>query len=767
MGGIVKMKKLAVWGTLLLFIVVAAFVLYRDRKTAEEGESRDNMKVIMPYENAGNFYTAKITGNRLQVYEKNTWKDMQIKGVNMGMAKPGTWPGESGISEEEYYRWLEMISAMNANVIRVYTLHPPGFYNALKRFNDSHESKLYVMQGVWIEEETLSSTMDAFQPDNLVPFKQEIENVINVIHGNADLPPRPGHASGSYKADISPYVAAWILGIEWDPGMVSQTNLVNASIGDYTGKHVFTEGAAPFENWLAGIFDHTLDYELANYHWQRPLSFTNWVTTDPLEHPAEPSDTEDMVSVNPNVIHLKEDIHTGQFASYHVYPYYPEFMNVEPAYLEYKDQRGDHNNYAAYLKDLKSANTLPVLIAEFGVPSSRGLTHENPFGMNQGFLSEDDQGRINAGLYEDIVYAGMMGGLVFTWQDEWFKRTWNTMDLDNPDRRPYWSNAQTNEQQFGLLSFDRLKIRVDGSTEDWEASESAPLYEKESGPLQSYGDGQDGQRTLSKVFVDHDERYLYLRLDFKEMDPNHPFKAMNTLIAFNTIQGQGNVDLPNQTGVKSEDGIDFVVQLQGEDSSRIVVDSYYDLFQFQYGDQLTEELSYPIEKNSGSFHPIRLALNKKTTIPSTGEELPFSFYEAGKLMEGNGNPEAEHYNSLADFHVNRDKAMIELRLPWSLLNIKDPSTREIQGDVWTGGMSSSSTIDGIDIAVITYKPGADGNAEPLESASGTIRAADSFPGTDLGGRLGRMSRYQWEPWTIPQSKERLKKSYYRIQELFK
>jgi hypothetical protein len=761
-----NLKKTAVTGTLLLLIVVAVFVLLHDRKTAEPGDTTDNQNIITPYENSGTFYTAKITGNRLQVFEKDTWKDMQIKGVNVGMAKPGTWPGEGGITEEDYYRWMEMISAMNANVIRIYTLHPPGFYNALKRFNDSHDSKLYVMHGVWIEEESLSSTMDAFQPDNVEPFKEEIENIINVIHGNAELPPRPGHASGSYKADISPYVVSWILGIEWDPAMVNQTNIVNASIGDYAGKYVYTESAAPFEHWLAGMFDHTLDYELANYHWQRPVSFTNWVTTDPLDHPAEPSETEDLVQVNPNVIHLKEDIYTGQFASYHVYPYYPEFMNYEPAYLKYKDHRGNLNNYAAYLKDLMSANTLPVLIAEFGVPSSRGLTHENPFGMNQGFLSEEEQGSINASLYEDIVYAGMMGGLVFTWQDEWFKRTWNTMDLDNPDRRPYWSNAQTNEQQFGLLSFDRLKIRVDGSTEDWEASETAALYEKESGPIQPADDGQDEQRTLSKVYVDHDERYLYLRVDYKEMDTNNPFEAMNTLIAFNTLQGQGKMELPNQTGVKAEEGIDFVVQLQGENSSRIVVDSYYDLFQFQYGD-LTEALSYPIEKNSGRFHPIRLALNKKITIPSTGEELPFTFYETGKLKHGNGNPEAENYNSLADFYVNRDKAMIELRLPWSLLNVKDPSTREIVGDVWNGGMQSSRLIDGIDIAVITYKPGADGNAAPLGTTSGTLRVADSFPETDGSGKLGRMFRYQWEPWELPQSEERLKKSYYQIQELFK
>jgi hypothetical protein len=91
---------------------------------------------------------------------------------------------------------------------------------------------------------------------------------------------------------------------------------------------------------------------------------------------------------------------------------------------------------------LHEAHRLPVLIAEFGVPGSRGLTHKNPFGWNQGFLSEDEQGKIISRLFEDIMAEKLLGGLVFTWQDEWFKRTWNTVDYDNPDRRPYWSNAQ-------------------------------------------------------------------------------------------------------------------------------------------------------------------------------------------------------------------------------------------------------------------------------------------------------------------------------------
>jgi len=265
---------------------------------------------------------------------------------------------------------------------------------------------------------------------------------------------RPGHASGSYQADIAPYVLGWIVGVEWDPDIVVSTNAKHASAPDFEGTYFRTEKASPFETWLAKAMDDTVKYETEKYKWQRPVSFTNWVTTDLLKHPAEPDAKEDMVSVDPNVIWPTPALKAGYFASYPVYPYYPDFMNYEASSTEYIDHRGQKNNYAGYLRELKQAHRMPVVVAEFGVPASRGMTHRNVSSWNQGFLSEDEQGEIVGRLFEDIYHEGMAGGLVFAWQDEWFKRTWNNMDYDNPDRRPFWSNVQTSEQMFGLMSFD-------------------------------------------------------------------------------------------------------------------------------------------------------------------------------------------------------------------------------------------------------------------------------------------------------------------------
>ena len=128
-------------------------------------------------------YYSRIKDNSFQILIDGEWKPITIKGVNIGMGKPGVFPGEAAITEEEYYRWFEYIGDMNANVIRIYTLHAPGFYNALLRYNETHDEKLYVIHGVWMNEEMLLSAYDAFEEDNVDDFQQEMKRTVDAIHG--------------------------------------------------------------------------------------------------------------------------------------------------------------------------------------------------------------------------------------------------------------------------------------------------------------------------------------------------------------------------------------------------------------------------------------------------------------------------------------------------------------------------------------------------------------------------------------------------------
>ncbi|WP_312475980.1 hypothetical protein [Neobacillus sp.] len=690
---------------------------------------------------------SKAGNTYIQIQQNGKWTDFLIKGVNMGIGKPGYFPGETAITKEEYLRWFKEIGAMNANAIRVYTLHPPQFYEAFYEYNQMAKKPLYLFHGTWVNEENLIRTQDAFAKENVEDAQTEIKNMIDIIHGKANLPIRPGHASGKYQYDISKYVLGMIIGTEWDPSMVTNTNLIHTDIGQFNGQYFKTIGANAFEVWLTRLMNYAAEYETKQYNWQHSMSFTNWVTTDLLEHPAEPLKNEDMVTVDPNHIKASELFSAGLFASYHIYPYYPDFLNYEQKYLNYVDSYGKKNNYAGYLHDLLAAHQMPVLVAEFGVPSSRGLTHKNPYGMNQGFHSELEQGEIDRHLYQSIVSEGYAGGMVFTWQDEWFKRTWNTMDFDNPDRRPYWNNQQTNEQHFGLLGFEPGKndteIIIDGVSNDWDLAGVKKSYQS-----------ADKNDSLKEVRISSNSGYVYFLLKY-----NRPvdFENQGTYLLLDTIdeQGQTNISLTDKIKVRADNGIDFLIKLTGKRDSKIMVDSYYDTFYYQYAKllKMIKEEPDDSKKDNGVFHPIRLALNKELVIPTTKTIIPFQSYETGLLRFGNANPKSKDFDSLTDISMSSDKKVIEGRIPWQLLNFKDPSLKEVMGDIWRDGLSGSKETNGIRVAVVTTEKG---------------KVQQTFPKV-VNGQLQQKETflYSWNKWDMPVFYERLKKSYEIMGETFR
>lgn len=717
-----KMKGLATlynWGTLFaddnfywrLYVPMMKNIL--TEHIAYEPKPLSAKEKQQSYTSPDGPYNARLNDNAFEVWRNNEWQAITIKGVNIGMGKPGYFPGEAAITEDEYYRWFTQIMEMNSNTIRVYTLQPPGFYRALKHFNADREEPLYVMHGVWIEEAALADSLDAYGEPTLSEFKEEMKRLVDVVHGNRYVPFVPGHAHGMYDADVSAYITAWIIGIEWYQHMVDNTNKKYANIGQYDGQYFTTKEAAPFEYWLAEQMDALITYQYDTYQWLTPMSFTNWVTTDILTHEDEPDKEEDLVGVNPNVIYTEGAMNgPGQFASYHVYPYYPDFFNYDEHYLNFVDHRGEKNSYAGYLHDLHAAHRMPILIAEFGVPASRGKTHDNVYNFSQGFNSEQEQGEIIRHLFEDIMAEKLLGGLIFTWQDEWFKRTWNTVDYDDPDRRPYWSNVQTNEQRFGLLAFDRHIVEVDGNYEDWQGVE--PLLDSKEGTLT----------------VQSDESFLYMKITSPQLT------AKNPRIILDTLPAQGNKK-EVATGDQFPAAVEYIIKLNQQGESRIIQDVYYDYFNFLYAKQLQfmpDRMPQP-KRNSGDFSTIDYVLNKAYTLPKSKRYLPFTAYETGLLRAGNSNPKAKDFDSLADYHWQGNT--IELRVPWLLIGATDPSRKQFLGDFIKANKKVDQQIEGIGIGLY------------FEGESTT-----------------EMANYIWEGWDLPQSKERLKASYPLVQQLF-
>ncbi|MCL2320306.1 MAG: hypothetical protein FWC45_09490, partial [Treponema sp.] len=496
---------------------------------------------------AGQFRTS---GTSFQIYKDGTWQNFLFKGVNLGASKPGFFPGEMGITKDDYERWFRQIADMNANSIRVYTILKPAFYEALFEYNTTGGKPLYLFHGVWNNEDALARWKNAYQSEITDDFKSQIADLIDLLHGNKTIPPRPGHASGAYTRDLSPWVAGYILGIEQDAQLVMSTNAKNPGITGFSGDFLYTKDASPYECWLAQIGDYAIGYEYSKYKTQKPVSWTNWITTDPLSHPSDPDrDTEDAVSVDIEHILTKDSFQAGLFASYHVYPYYPEFMIFDPVLTRYIDAKGKVNPYEAYLRDLHAHYTRPLLVAEFGIPSSRGCTHVNELtGYNQGFVSEDNAGEYIADMFDSIAASGCAGGLIFSWQDEWSKRAWNTMDYDLPDRRAYWSNAQASEQSYGILSFDpgaeKSASYVDGDISEWA------------------GVKQISARNGLALSAQSDEKYVYFMIRDSALNPEENKYA----IAVSGLKGQGNYQFKKE-GLAFKNPASQCIIISGKENS--------------------------------------------------------------------------------------------------------------------------------------------------------------------------------------------------------
>ena len=191
------------------------------------------------------------------------------------------------------------------------------------------------------------------------------------MHGDADLPDRPGHAWGRYDADISPWLLAWSIGVEWDPLAVESTNQINRGVPPYRGRYISTRGRAnPMESWIASHLDYVASLE-AQRGWSRPITFTNWLTVDPLKHPSEVDRKEDLVSVDPMHMRATGRWPGGFFASYHAYPVLPGVPGPRSGLPTYKRPDGKTDPYAGYLHELRAHHKgQAVMITEFGQPTS-------------------------------------------------------------------------------------------------------------------------------------------------------------------------------------------------------------------------------------------------------------------------------------------------------------------------------------------------------------------------------------------------------------
>lgn len=696
----------------------------------------------------------------------------EIRGVNMGSGEPGEWSTDFDIDRETYLRWFGLIQEMGANTVRIYTIQSDDFYEAYYDYNTAREAAgeepLWLLQGVWVNDYVQNSHRDAFDDDFLGTFLEDCRTMVNVIHGKQriSLGRVASAGSGTYRRDVSPWVIGYILGVEWEDVTVTYTNHKYEGMEPYQGTYFCArEDASPFESMLAQVLDKTVEYETGRFGAQRLMAFSNWPTTDPFTYSTDitlffmKSAQVDAERVQPT-----ENFLSGYFASYHVYPYFPDYLNYVYQGIEavfdssltiqhrkeaaqrahqygtpydtvldpknFFDPSGQLNTYYAYLTMLTEHHNMPVIISEFGVSTGRGMAQRDyNTNRNQGHMSEQEQGQALQSCYEDIMAAGCAGSCIFSWQDEWFKRTWNTMYAVDLKRTPYWSDYQTNEQYFGLLSFDPGEEEsicyVNGDVSEWTEEDVV---------------SRNGDMTLS---MKYDEKFIYFLVEKEGLS----FGEESIYIPIDTTPKSGTT-YSTEHKIAFDRPVDFLIAISGKTDSRVLVQERYEALRSTFSQDVWDVDAYidPPDVDSPVFKPIELILQTATPLLTGNWEASAEVYETGLLRYGNADPASPDFDSLADFIHAGD--YIEIKLPWQLLNFSDPSKMEIHDDYYD---------DNYGVAYLNID-------EMYVGITGEWAERDHAPAVD---RV-ELDAVPLEGWGNRVTyHERLKPSYYAVQEMWK
>jgi tetratricopeptide (TPR) repeat protein len=680
---------------------------------------------------------------RFEIRAPEGWRPVFVKGVNLGTALPGKWPTEFPDDPVLYRRWFDQMRELGVNAVRLYTLHPPSLYRALLEHNDAHpEGKLWLIQGVWA---VLPPGDDFDDPAYVTALHDEVRRVIDAVHGNLELPHRPGHASGIYDADLSADVLALLIGREWEPYAVHGYEKLRPGPTDFDGRYVRTRGASAMESWMAGLCETAVAHESEYYRRQHPVGFASWPTLDPLHHPTEataeqealfrgespkPGRTgriydEDVVSVDPTRLESTDELPAGLFASYHVYPYYPDFLFLDPDYGRSTEQWGERR-YRAYLEQLRRYHgDQPVLVAEFGLPSSRGISHLHPEGLHHGGHTTADQGRLDAELLSDIHDAGMAGGIVFAWIDEWFKSNWAVYNREVPTRRNrLWLNVMDPEQNFGLIAAwpgeDGWKVTIDGRDDEWK--DVVPLYEKPA----------SGGAPLRDLRVTHDAAYLYLGLGLTDRGSPVDWARESYWIGIDTYDAdRGDHRLPTPVETPLPIGLEFLIRLEGPRHSRLLVDRPYRIYEG------TRSRPCRSETNAEADYVEIIAVPNRDRYGRDGTHYPARQQIIGTLRQGTTDPASPAYDSLADWATSGDGDFVEVRIPWTLLNVTDPSSHQVVHERSSKeGPVETTTTAGFRFHVVALR----GESRPA--------AIDRLP-TPARPSLADYPVYRWPGWEQP------------------
>lgn len=305
-----------------------------------------------------------------------------------------------------------------------------------------------------------------------------------------------------------------------------------------------------------------------------------------------------------------------------------------------------------------------------------------------------------------IEREGYAGGIVFEWMDEWVKKTWTTETLMIPyDRHVLWHNVVDPEQNYGLMANDVL-------------------------PPETPGVLVGGTGAVESMELSADASYLTVSI---KLGRTPDFAAEEILIGLDTLgRDLGQMRWP-VGNMKTDSGLEFVVRIGAEDKADLLVIPSYNAAMSHFA---------TVKLWDGNFERMSLLVNGAVKTKD-GRTIQEKRFDASALRRGAFDEAGNLWRV--------EEGRITVRLPWTLINVTDPSSCKVLQDTRTGYPGSerdalkTAVTDGFLVDAIVWN-----------RQKGSVAGAT---------KMDRAAPFKWEGWEIaPPYRERLKKSYYILKE---
>ena len=646
------------------------------------------------------------------IYKDDNDTPILLRGVEVNSFVPGQSYWELGAKKKDYLRWFENIHDMGATVIYAANIMHSDFYSALYKFNTTGNSHLMLIQGVG---DTLSNV---YEKD----LSQSMRRVIDIVHGNRmDLLNQNGMQV--YLRDISPWVVGYVVGADWNPDTVAYINNNITMPDSFTGRFFSTtEDANRFEAMIAQVMEDATSYETRRFKTQRPISFIANPLTDFLEYEIiYAAQLRKIVHTNQENIIPSDDMQAGVFAAYRLFHLTNDFLslitpNQQENLAHLLDDLDMHCNFNGYLDLLARYHTMPVVTVGFGVSASR-----TPTRIDAPPYNETQQGQGIAIISAQLESRGWAGNIISTWQDNWERRTWNAAFATDTWRNQYWRNLQSHSQGYGLMSYDpgvqARPVLIDGIANEWSESHLVHEYDGIS------------------IYAKHSVEGIYLLVRGDGVGPNSRLHLPIKVTPTSGTSKYGHLEFAKPSN--------FLLDLNGHANTRLMVTMRNNSTFMRFHEEKTGEnpFAFVPSRWESEFVPIMIALQNNAILSAaeliSREQHRLLSWETGLLTHGVNNPASSNYNSLADFCFGEN--LVEIRLPWMLLNFFDPSQKKVHDDYYDNFGVEGIYVYDIYIGIAHANSGyVEMSPIPLKSWRGNL-----------------------------QFHERLKSSYYIIQEAWK